>query len=235
MSSSRIRLDKLDPNNPLALKIKEALDASDSKAVITLGRQCGKTDLVTHEVKKLLQRTYDSQEEHEFSSWCEEAQSLGLIYSAVYHPPAFQLSPKVTYKRLVKMKTKVKEADAFLFHPHEYTIDFILNLTEKGIEFLKSRKLMLWPPPHKLNGSLHVGLLHVDVKGGFSRFHDEKPFVINQKWVYDKYGIYVYKVIPKKWFAVTWVPAQARFSPKKGKLRDCYKNCETFETIKEQL
>lgn len=165
---------------------------------------------------------FDSTEEMEFEAWCKDAFNLGMIADAVYHPPAFQLSPRQSVKKTVEMKKKSKIVDHFLFHPHEYTADFKLTLTEKGKEFLHDKGLY-----HTMN----LNEMFVDVKGGFNIYNDDKPFSINQKWVFEKYGIFIHKVIPKKWFAKTWVPEVARRSPKKGIVRECYRNCATVESV----
>ena len=183
--------------------------------------------------------TFDSQEELEFNEWLREARSLDLVATFIHHPPAFKLSPRVSYPALKQLKTKVKEVEAFLFHPHEYTPDFEVVLTGKGIRLLQDKGLLIWPPPRVMQGARPLGLdsdhMFIDVKGGFSRFHDDKPFSINQKWVFDKYGIYVYKVIPEKWFKKSWIPLMALTSPKKGKIRDKYRGCNTINEIRREL
>lgn len=276
MKSSRIRLDKLDPNNPLAVKIKEALVAEydqqkglvsagvqaalhfkhtgvesckavvltpgnqldhwvakcpvPTKLSVKMGRQCGKSLMV---LSNLLQQKYDSNEEYEFHAWCNDALKLGLLSTVLYHPHPFVLSTKVEIDKEVKLKTKTKVVKAFLMHPHEYTPDFMLEITTAGERFLYDRRLTSrgclsnYPGP-----SLRM---YVDVKGGFSLYHDDKPFSINQKWVYAEHQVYMHKVVPKKWFAKTWVPEAALYSPKLHKLKDCYRGCETFKTIKEKL
>jgi len=165
---------------------------------------------------------FDSNEEREFEAWCKDAFNLGMLSDVVYHPPSFQLSPRQSIQKTVQMKSKTKLVDAFLFHPHEYTADFQLSLTEYGKGFLGERGLFLTPCLNKM---------FVDVKGGFNIYNDDKSFSINQKWVFEKHGVFIYKIVPKKWFAKTWVPEMARRSPKKGIVRECYKNCQTIETI----
>ena len=178
---------------------------------------------------------YDSTEEYEFEAWCNDAQKLGLIGEYAYHPQAFTLCHKATYEKQVVMKTKTKRVEAFLMHPHEYTPDFKIRPTEKGWKFLLDRDLIVRLPAYSKATEDWLKDIYIDVKGGFSLYHDDKPFSINQKWVFKTYYIYIHKVVPLKWFKATWVPRAARYSPKKGKLRDKYLKCETFETIKEKL
>lgn len=165
---------------------------------------------------------FDSVEEMEFEAWCKDALSLGLASNVVYHPPAFQLSPRQSVQKTVQMKSKTKTVDHFLFHPHEYTADFKLTLTEDGKEFLHTEGVLHLMVPNEM---------FVDVKGGFNIYNDDKPFSINQKWVFEKYGVFIYKVIPKKWFLKTWVPEAARLTPKKRDIKECYKNCKTVDEV----
>jgi hypothetical protein len=53
----------------------------------------------------------------------------------------------------------------------------------------------------------------VDIKGTFNKYGDPKQFSLNQKWVYDKFDIYIEKIVPEKFFKKTWVPEEARLSP----------------------
>ena len=215
-----IDLNKLDPNSALAKNIKAA--------IATIEKSCNTVAIKSFE-------HFDSGEEHEFSEWCNDAQKLGLISEYSYHPQAFTLCHKATYEKQVVMKTKTKRVEAFLMHPHEYTPDFKIRPTEKGWKFLLDRDLVTRLPANNEAAKDWLKDIYVDVKGAFNRFHDDKPFSINQKWVFQTYYIYIHKVIPKKWFAKTWAPRAALYSPKKGKLRDCYRGTETIETIKEKL
>lgn len=168
---------------------------------------------------------FDSDEEKEFNAWCEDALSLGMLSEIIYHPQAFSLSPRQTVKTIVQMKTKAKVIDAFLLHPHEYTADFRLMLTEYGRQFLDEKGLL---------AACDSSQMFVDVKGGFNIYHDDKQFSINQKWVFREFGVYIHKIVPKKWFARTWVPKLALYSPKQRKFRECYRGCKTIESIIRQ-
>ena len=143
------------------------------------------------------QGAMDSDEERQFYAWLLEADKVGLVTDIEYHPKTFELIPRATRKKIVQLKTKTKIVDQFLFHPHVYTPDFLFSWCGKGCPFIKAN-----------------GLVWVDVKGGGSRFHDGKQFSINQKLTFEKYGIYINKVIPENLFKKTWVPEACRYSPK---------------------
>jgi hypothetical protein len=57
----------------------------------------------------------------------------------------------------------------------------------------------------------------VDVKGGFSIYHDDKSFSINVKWVWSLHRVFINKVVPKKFFAQFWLPEKARWTKKTNK------------------
>ena len=167
---------------------------------------------------------FDSPEEYEFALWCIEAKDAGLIETIEYHPAPFVLSERAAYSMPVQTKTKEKIKEFFILHPHEYTADYKLRLTDRGRAYLlKFNMLHHFQEPN----------IYIDVKGAFSMYNDAKPFSINQKWVYDKYGVFIYKAVPRVWFKKTWVPTLARRTVKTGKLRDCYLGFKTISELQE--
>ena len=156
---------------------------------------------------------FDSQEELEFWHWLNEAYEAGLIAGYEYHKRSWALSEKQTYTDIVELKTKIKEVEKHLMHPHVYTPDF------------------------EIFGAKDIGLIDVhqdgwhvvDVKGTFNMYGGDREFSINQKWMYDKHGVYVHKVVPEKLFKKTWCPELVRYTPKTGKLRKKYIKCKTIK------
>ena len=118
----------------------------------------------------------------------------------LYHATEYKLSLRIT-----------DEQGRFLLQSHKYTPDFKSTLKtplKPFQQYFKYREKTI-----------------IDVKGAFSRFHDQKSFNINQKWVYSRYGMYVQKVVPEKLFKKTFVPELCRYTPIKGKLIKKYKEC----------
>lgn len=150
--------------------------------------------------------TFDSDEEKQFHFWLIEAESHGLVKDIFYHYDVFELSPRVAVKYQKQLKTKSKTVERFLFHPHNYTSDFTFVVTDEILH------------PFFVN-TAYIGSTSVvvDVKGTFNRFGDPKQFSLNQKWVMDKFGVYVEKVVPVKLFQKTWVPEACRYTPKQKK------------------
>jgi len=142
----------------------------------------------------------DSDEEREFYAWLLEAEYAGLITDIEYQPGSLSLSSRASIQIEKKLKTKTKMVEKFLLHRHEYTPDFVFEWTGpgQGNPFV-SGPIKTW----------------VDVKGGFNAHGDPKQFSINQKWVYQKFGIFVNKVVPEKLFCKTWVPEDCRWTPKR--------------------
>ncbi|MCP3924530.1 MAG: hypothetical protein GY714_18305 [Desulfobacterales bacterium] len=159
--------------------------------------------------------TFDSEEEIWFWHWLTEAWKHGLIEGFRRCQRSYTLSTKQTYTYTEQLKTKVKTTEKHLLHPHVFTPDF---RTFGGSWFLDK----------KLGGDEHV----IDVKGTYSKFHDQKSFSINQKFMYEKYGIYVHVVKPVELFKKTFVPELVRYTKKTGKVQKRYINTPT---IKEYL
>ena len=148
---------------------------------------------------------FDSDEELIFWCWLKEAEARGIVSDIKFHPYFFKLSDRATIKFDQYMKTKIKTVDKFILHPHEYTPDFYFI-----IEHHKISDLNFFVENQPLDGKYMV----VDVKGTFSQNGDGKQFAINQKWVFDKYGVYVQKIVPSKLFRKSFGPKICRLTPK---------------------
>ena len=161
---------------------------------------------------------FDSVEEEWFSVWLRIAKKSAMVDGIIYHPSSFQLAPKQTIKEEVQLKTKTKIVDKFLLHPHKYTPDFVFyisNLIERFDHGLV---------PCKDN------IVFVDIKGvyaGGRHNNSSITFPISQKWVYAKFGIYINKVVPEKFFRKTFVPRELTIG-KSGKVLKKWKDYPVF-------
>lgn len=164
---------------------------------------------------------FDSDEEWHIHNWLHEAEAYGLVRDIVYQPGPFELAPRASVKVLKQLKTKTKEVDKFLFHPHTYTPDFAFTRVHDALT-----GVFVHP-----QASLYGRRVTIDVKGGFNRFGDQKQFAINQKWMWQKFGIYVEKIVPEKLFKKTWVPEVCRLTPKQKKPVKKYIGVPTIETF----
>ena len=156
-----------------------------------------------------------SDEERQFAAWLYEALQHGLISDVKYEPESYVLSDRASMIIEKKLKTKTKLVDKFLLGTHVYTSDFefVILHTPLLTHFVKTE----------------VDRVVVDTKGGFNPHGGDRNFSVNRKWMFQKYGIYVNKVVPKKLFKKTWCPEIYRLAPKTGKPAAIAKGCSNIE------
>ena len=155
---------------------------------------------------------YDSPEEAYVSWYLDELVEADYVLDYQAQPKSFTLSPKRTFKWTEKLKTKEKDRVSTLLQEHVYTADFSVKWGDTGGVFIKNvNNTRLDRDAPFLSGPSGVSI--IEVKPSFDRNNMTRLFIINQKWMYDKYGIYVHKVIPQKLF-------EATFTPKKYLLTD---------------
>lgn len=136
-----------------------------------------------------------SDEERDFARWALEAESKGYISDTKYEPRSFILSDPVKGYFLKTLKKGSSLKNRHIFHGCTYTPDFsfTINVIFPGADFFHFRELhsQIW----------------IDTKGTFTNRQNDFP--VKSKWLYQRYGIIVQKVIPKKLFAKTWKPGRA--------------------------
>ena len=163
---------------------------------------------------------FDSKEELEFYHWCIEAKKYKIISDFKYNCESYQLSPKQTIDEERQLKTKTKIVSKHLFHEHIYTPDFHLFKGERWGVIDKESKL--------ISSHDNKTEIVIDVKGTFQMHDGSRSFSINQKWMYEKYGIYVNKLIPEKFFKLTWVPESCKMTAKTKQIRKKYEKTQTI-------
>ena len=159
---------------------------------------------------------FDSFEEYCFSVWLLKLCKMGLVTDIVYQPSSFILSSRQSKQAIKQLKTKTKTIDKFLLHPHKYTADFRFRGSGEYLEDMEFDK---------------DGYYWVDVKGSFAggfRNSSAITFPINRKWVYERYGIFINKVIPEKLFKKTFIPRDIAYG-KSGKLLKKWSKCKILE------
>lgn len=162
---------------------------------------------------------FDSNEEKEFYIWMREAISHNLIEPVWgYQPRTFELFDKTTVPVVKTMKTKLKTVDKHLLHSHTYDPDFRLRFTQKMRDLIGSDEY-----PYSFVGFKFIKTdvdIYIDIKGTFNK--NKRSFSIDQKWIYECYGIYVHEIVPTKLFKATWCPEELRWTPKTKKPRAKY-------------
>lgn len=145
---------------------------------------------------------FESKEEVYFYWWLKELEKRKLIYSIEYQPKPFQLSDKVFITWGKQLKTKVKKQSTLFLDEKTYTADFLFYWNEK----LLNKLFMCFDDtiyqsyknfPFIANKSKKNGQYFsvVDIKGTFDEHNMQRIFSIDQKWIFQKYRIYVQKII----------------------------------------
>lgn len=163
----------------------------------------------------------DSQEELEFILWLNEAVKLGIVGDFEYQPKSIQLSPSVKYHDSRTGKMKV------LFREHVYTADFVLYIDPKASPNLVHE--LKKDDPLKKKDKFEA--YYIDIKGSFMSNGSERSFPINQKWVYEKYGIYIHKLVPKDFFMQFGIVEELKWTAKTRKPSKKYAGYPTVNEV----
>lgn len=165
---------------------------------------------------------YDSDEERYFSWFLKELAEKGVIIKWDYHPKPFILSDRIIHDYCKKLKTKSIIKDSVILNDHKYQADFIIhwNFQWNGLIFMNLdedlyNKDFIFIAQRDTNFSV------IDVKGAFSGPHNNSAitFPLDQKWVYQKYNIYVQKIIPVNLFKESFTPLKFLLTNKSGHAR----------------
>lgn len=152
----------------------------------------------------------DSNEEWYFYSWLIECKKLGIVLDYEYQPKEFLLTEKFKY---IPAFGNPKKKEKHLLADHVYTSDFRIVFNklygEKLSEYFKI--------PIEAIDANGDAVVFVDVKGGFNRFAGDRNFSIHQKMMWDKYKIYVQKIVPEDLFKKLGTPEAAKYTIKTKK------------------
>lgn len=179
----------------------------------------------------MIRSDFDSDEEFHFYHWLIEAEKFGMIDSWEYHTEPFGLSGPVSIIMEKKMKTKTKTIQKHLMRDHKYTPDFKIKIVYQEFRGVV-KKAFQFPPPDWKDG---IAFLRIDVKGEWCGRHKSgREFSINQKWMFQRYGIYIHKIVPKIFFKKTWVPDEIAWIRKRNvpTRRKAYRDCRLFGELK---
>lgn len=169
----------------------------------------------------------DSKEELLFIHWLNEAKENNLISEYKYQPEEYVLSDKVTLVKQIEKKKKLVDKEVTILNKHIYTPDFCVKPTEKFYELYYK---FGWDKIFK-RIEINDGYLIIDIKGSFNQAGGDRVFSINQKWIYQKYGIYITKIVPDDLFELTWCPELCRLTPVKKQPIEKYKDFKKLSSI----
>lgn len=178
--------------------------------------------------------TFDSSGEMHFYWWCEELLEAGYIDDTILQPESFKLSggTSMLYKKPMK-KAEDKILEKAILNPHSYTPDTLVHFTSKSKNiFFIDRNCTDIPEDKSLLDLLKAkdGECYIELKPAFDQNNMTRLAVLNQKWVMDKYDIFVNIVIPEKLFDKTFTPTNYLFTDVSKKPRKIgYKNIRTLK------
>jgi len=143
--------------------------------------------------------TFESKEELWISYYLDELLKVGFIIDWQYQPKTYTLFEPFTYEWQKELTKKNKTKVSALIRGHEYTPDFMMVWHEKA-RYLFFNSIEDKINLKEANFIAHSGnnLSIIDVKPQFDMQNMTRLFVINQKWMMDKFGLYVQKIIPIK-------------------------------------
>lgn len=177
---------------------------------------------------------YDSDEELYFAYWLVELEKVGFIESWFRHispiPVTAGLPHEWTKVTELKTKTKKELKKQWILEPSEYTPDFDVTWTPEAQDILFQRledDTRITAPfiAHRFQST-------VEIKASFDRHNMTRSFINNQKFLWDKYRIFVNLIKLEDLFNKTFTP-QARLYKKNGEPRKITK--WTVRTLSEYL
>lgn len=178
----------------------------------------------------------DSTEEEMMVMYFEELIETGYV-EKLERAQTYPLSERLLncYTQVVQMKTKAKEVEKqqVLLEEHVYTPEFMINWTHAGATLFVDR--ILKNSTKKLDASF-IGSYKtlIEVKPGFDQNNMTRLFKINQKWMWEKYQLYVNLIQPHKLFEETFTP-KAYLTTPTGKQRVIHWKVRTLEQYVNSL
>lgn len=203
------------------------------------------------EYKKL---GFDSGEEEYLAWYLVALYEAGYIKSFIHHPESYVLSASQKYTCFKTLHGKISKGTLSILRPHSYTSDFYVEWNEKaeGIFFNSlSSQIDLRNVPFIANEknivlgygnrtSVPYTYSVIEVKPEFSQYNSQREFSINQKWMYQKYGIFVQKVIVfdknkiSGLFPETFTPNKFLYTHKRKQLKRLNYKPITIQTYVER-
>lgn len=174
---------------------------------------------------------YDSVEEEIFVEWLKELQEAGFVLNYKYFRKheGFCLSNEVQHNWIKNRNNKSISEIQVLLQSHYYTPDFYIIWAEKAYGYFidyftlnneeKIDKSLIIAQSNNNSTLIPQGIISiVDTKGSFQRHGGLTEFRINQKWIYDKYKLFVNMVKVPEIFEKTFIP-KSYLKTKTGKDR----------------
>jgi len=167
---------------------------------------------------------WESYEELYFLYWIYELKDKEYVYS-IQRAPSFGLSQGLSSTYLERLKTKTKERTQKILEEHSYNPEFLILWNQKAVE-----EKIIWQLPsvpkyqkqiiaqrHKDSSNQPAQYWHslIEVKPIWDHQNMTRLFKLNQKWMWDKHGIFVNLIFPKRLFQATFTPNDYLYTEKK--------------------
>lgn len=156
----------------------------------------------------------DSLEELAFCQWCHELQETGFI-EKVERGKSYQLTDGYSkvWKETIHLKTKDKIVDKkqVILKPSIYTPDFLIYWNKKGLDKFCSNIFLDIKCDKIFINDIMLTDNHfttVEVKPIYDQNNMERLCINNQKFLFDKYFIYVNIIKPTDLFEKTFTPKE---------------------------
>ena len=179
----------------------------------------------------------DSQEEIMTLMYFEELMENGYVFNIQRAGP-ISLSERLEnkYTEVVEMKTKSKtvQKNQVLLEDHVYTPEFIIGWTTKGCDLFTDVFTQFVPKKFKKPFISQGSSTWIEVKPGFDQNNMTRLFKINQKWMWQRYGLFVNLVQPHKLFEETFTP-KAYLTTPTGKQRVIHWKVRSLEEYVNSL
>ena len=144
---------------------------------------------------------FDSQEELYFSWWAEELQAAGYISKIYRDVEPYKLGEAFQYdwvlEEQLKTKLKVTNKSTKVLQPHIYTPDFEIVWAPKANGVFYENIDELGNPKEMPYFIAQDDNSLIEIKPAFDMQNMTRLATVNIKWVYDKFGDYVQKVVVK--------------------------------------
>ena len=154
---------------------------------------------------------YDSHEELAMLQWLFELKDSDYIRD-LRRAPSFLLSDALVNSYVIPLKTKSKNGTQTLLQPHSYTAEFLVCWNYK-----KARDKIIWTlgvDTNRFDKHLiaqkkdDTWCSYIECKPSYDFNNMTRTFILNRKWMWQKYGIFVNLVKKDSLFEKTFTPAE---------------------------
>lgn len=159
----------------------------------------------------------ESDGELHYSWYLDELKEIGIINRYLYESNTFTLSKARVYPILEIKKTKTKIKELSLLQEHVYTPDFCIEWNEKYINkffrVIDDATCTVKCPFFAVRSTKdNKPYTFIEVKPIFDQNNMTRTFRLSQKWLYDKYSLYVQLCVIPTFFERTFTPARYLFT-----------------------